>query len=73
MRSSRRARVSSVFLLIHSSKGSRSYNLSVLLKSGAKERLLTGLSDARSALFFEQQLEQWFGIGDRPVEGELQR
>lgn len=58
---------------IRGSKGSRSYNLSVLLKSGAKERLLTGLSDAQSALFFEQQLEQWFGISDRPVEGELQR
>ncbi len=58
---------------IRGSKGSRSYNLSALLKNGAKIRLLTGLTDGQSALFFEQQLEQWFGITDRPVEGELQR
>lgn len=58
---------------IRGSKGSRTYNLSALLRNGTKLRLLTGLSDGQSALFFEQQLEQWFGITDRPVKGEIQR
>ncbi len=58
---------------IRGSKGSRSYTLSALLKNGQRKRLLGGLSSPDVALFFEQTLEQWFGLEDRPVDGELAR
>jgi hypothetical protein len=51
-------------------KGSRSYRVSALLKSGRKTQVLRGLGQADQALFIEQALERRLGITDVPVAGE---
>ncbi len=60
---------------ISHTKNGVSYRYEVLAvkRDGRQEPLLKGLTEAEQALFIEQQLEQFLGIRDRPVPGELAR
>ena len=48
-----------------------SFQLSAVSQENRKIRLLTGLDSPDSARFIERQVEDWLGIKDRRVEGEL--
>jgi hypothetical protein len=52
------------------SKGARSYRLSALLRTGEKNRLLSGLKEPDTALYLEELLEKRLGITDERVAGE---
>jgi hypothetical protein len=52
------------------SKGSRSYRLNAVLKTGKKLRLVTALKEPDQALYLEQLLETRLGIVDVAVAGE---
>lgn len=54
-------------------KGSNHFALCALMKDGSKKRLVSGLLEENTALFFEQTLENWYGMEDRPVQGEVMR
>jgi predicted RNA-binding Zn-ribbon protein involved in translation (DUF1610 family) len=57
----------------HSSDGdSRSYKLCAVLKSGRQIDLVSNLESPDIAAFLEQQIENWLGIPDRPVVGEME-
>jgi hypothetical protein len=49
------------------------YDVHALLKDGQGIKLLSGLNDEQQALFIEKRLEQWMGIRDQAVEGEVGR
>ncbi len=49
----------------------RSYQVSAVLRNGAKTRLVRGLQSPDQALFIEQQVERHLGIEDRPIPGEM--
>jgi len=55
----------------NSGKGSTSYQVFVLLHSGKRISLVTGLEKPEHARFIAQQIELRFGITDQPVYGEL--
>jgi hypothetical protein len=52
---------------------STQYELNVVTVKNQKIKLLGNIENPDVALFFEQQLERWLKIDDRPVEGELLR
>lgn len=58
--------------LVVGSKGSRTYNLNAVMKTGAEVKLLRNLPDAEQALYIEQILETRLGIIDVAVGGEYQ-
>jgi hypothetical protein len=49
------------------------YELFVVTKANQQEKLLGGLDNPDIGVFFEQQLERWLKIEDRPVIGEIRR
>jgi len=49
------------------------YTIHALMTNGRRETVVSGLTDTEQALYIEQQLEQFLGIQDRPVPGELPR
>jgi hypothetical protein len=53
--------------------GSYSYNVWAVLKDGQRVKLLDTLPNREQALFVEQMVEDYLGIEDRPVHGELPR
>ncbi|MCC6573449.1 MAG: hypothetical protein IT462_06625 [Planctomycetes bacterium] len=59
----------------HQSKNGQtfSYNVNFVTRDGRKKTLLSGLQEADQALYVEQQIEQYLGIKDSPVAGELPR
>jgi len=50
---------------------SYSYNLSAVMTGGRRVKLVSGLENPEDALFLEQQVENFLGITDRPVAGEM--
>jgi hypothetical protein len=48
-----------------------SYRLSAVTSDNKKINLLTGFDSPDSARFLERQVEEWLGIRDRRVEGEM--
>lgn len=58
-----------------SKSGSRSirvhYSVEAVLRDGKRKPLLRQVSDADTALWLEQVLEERLGIADRPVRGEM--
>jgi hypothetical protein len=48
-----------------------SYQLNVVSQENRKIKLLTGMDSPEAARFIERQVEDWLGIRDRRVEGEL--
>ncbi len=46
------------------------WGLSAVLRSGKRQKLLTGLEEKAQALYLERALEARFGIVDQPVTGE---
>lgn len=58
----------------HSNNGdSYRYEVHAVKRDGHQQLLLKGLNEVEQALFIEQQLEQFLGIKDRPVPGEIAR
>jgi hypothetical protein len=49
------------------------YNVCAVLKGGQRVTLLSSLPEIDQALFVEQAVEEYLGIEDRPVGGELPR
>ena len=49
------------------------YSVHAVLKGGRQVPLLTGLQDRERALFIEQIVEEYLGLEDQPVGGELPR
>ena len=49
------------------------YELFAVTAANKGVKLVGGLENPDTALFFEQQLERWMRIADHPVEGELAR
>jgi len=52
---------------------SYTYNLNALLRDGTRRKVISGLDAAELPLFLEQHAEEWMGIQDEPVRGELPR
>lgn len=52
---------------------SHQYKLMAVTQDGRQMELLSNLDAPDIALFFEQQIEDWLKIPDRPVVGELRR
>ena len=50
---------------------SPTYDVSVILSGGRRTKLVTGLETPDQALYVEQRLEDFLGIADRPVVGEM--
>lgn len=50
-----------------------SYEVHAIMKSGRVTRLVSGLKKSEQALYIEQTLEDYLGILDRPVDGEISR
>jgi hypothetical protein len=48
-----------------------SYQLSAVSQDNKKIRLLSGMDSLDSARYIERQVEDWLGIRDRRVEGEM--
>ena len=61
--------------VVHQTKNGESvtYRLSAVLKVGRKLELLSGLTSADQALYFEQEIERHLGIRDQPVTGEMRK
>jgi hypothetical protein len=51
----------------------KTYELWVVTRDNKQKKLDSGLDNADTALFFEQQLENWLRIEDARVPGELER
>lgn len=51
----------------------RSFRLMAATTDGRAVTLLRRIEAKAEALFYEQQLEEWLGIGHRPVPGAVQR
>lgn len=49
------------------------YEVRAKTRGGKSVSLLSGLSDPELALYYEQRIEQFLGIKDEPVRGELVR
>jgi len=49
------------------------YSVEAVLRGSTHSALLTGLENSDQALYFEQELERYLGIEDRPIRGELPR
>jgi hypothetical protein len=45
----------------------------IYTKTNQQMKLVGGLDNPDIAVFFEQQLERWLKIEDRPVAGEIHR
>jgi hypothetical protein len=59
---------------IRTKNGSRTqYELYAVTTANQQVKLLGGLDNPDIAIFFEQQLERWLHIEDRPVVGEIPR
>ncbi|MCA9042172.1 MAG: hypothetical protein KDA65_17600 [Planctomycetaceae bacterium] len=58
---------------MHRGKNSTSYTYEVKAKlhSGGEVKLLTGLQEIQEALYLEQKIEEFLGIEDRRVAGEV--
>ncbi|MFH0990080.1 MAG: hypothetical protein V1799_08700 [bacterium] len=52
---------------------STSFQLNAITQDGRKIKLMGGFESADSARFIENKVEEWLGIHDRKVEGELQK
>lgn len=50
-----------------------SYEVHAILKTGRIIHLVSGLNKSEQALYIEQVLEDYLGITDRPVDGEISR
>jgi hypothetical protein len=50
-----------------------SYELRAQTTDGKDEKLVGGLDKQEQALFMEQQIEEFLGIEDRPIRGEVER
>jgi hypothetical protein len=50
-----------------------SYQLSAITRDNRKIKLIAGLESPDSVRFIERQIEEWLGIRDRKVEGEMRR
>jgi DNA-directed RNA polymerase subunit RPC12/RpoP len=58
--------------VVHSKNGTQTqYELYAVTASNQQVKLLGNLENPDAALFFEQQLERWLKIADRPVAGEI--
>lgn len=53
--------------------GYHTYELSAVLKSGGRIKLLAGLEDPEQALYLEQEIERHLNIQDRRVADEMTR
>lgn len=51
----------------------QTYQVEAVLDGNLRKTLVKGLDNAEQAIFVEQQLEKYLGIGDVPVEGEYGR
>jgi hypothetical protein len=49
------------------------YNLNALLRNGSRRKVVSGLDSPELPLFLEQHAEEWMGIQDERVTGELPR
>jgi predicted RNA-binding Zn-ribbon protein involved in translation (DUF1610 family) len=49
------------------------YELYALLQNDRQARLISGMETPDEARFFEQQLEEWLHLTDRPVSGEYRQ
>lgn len=47
------------------------YEVHAILRNHRNIKLLSGLADAEQALFFEEAIEDYLGIEERPVRGEM--
>jgi hypothetical protein len=52
---------------------SYTYNLNALLRDGTRRKIVSGLDAAELPIFLEHHAEEWMGIRDEPVAGELPR
>ena len=52
---------------------SYTYNLNALLRDGSRRKVVSGLDSAELPVFLEHHAEEWMGIRDEPVAGELPR
>jgi hypothetical protein len=58
--------------VVHSKNGTHTqYELYSVTAGNQQVKLLGNLENPDTALFFEQQLERWLKIADRPVVGEI--
>ncbi|NLF71841.1 MAG: hypothetical protein GX575_22660 [Candidatus Anammoximicrobium sp.] len=58
----------------HGKNGTQcAYTIHAIMADDRRETLVGGLTEAEQALYIEQQLEQFLGIRDEPVPGELPR
>ncbi len=49
------------------------YTVQAMMSNGRRETVVGGLTDTEQALYIEQQVEQFLGIQDKPMAGELSR
>jgi len=61
--------------VVHQNKNgvSISYELRAKTADGRDEKLLGSLDKQEQSLFIEQQIEEFLGIVDRPIRGEIER
>jgi hypothetical protein len=52
---------------------SYTYNLNALLRDGTRRKVISGLDSAELPIFLEHHAEEWMGIRDEAVAGELRR
>lgn len=69
------ADISQLYCKEHVTRGRRSshttYEVHAVTRDNQRQKLITGLPHTDEALFLEQEIEQFWGIKDRPVQGEL--
>jgi hypothetical protein len=49
------------------------YNLNALLRDGSRRKVVSGLDTPELPIYLEHHAEEWLGIRDEPVAGELPR
>jgi len=52
---------------------SYTYNLNALLRDGTRRKVISNLDAPELPIYLEQHAEEWMGIRDEPVSGELTR
>jgi hypothetical protein len=52
---------------------SYTYNLNAMLRDGSRRKVVSGLDTPELPIFLEQHAEEWMGIRDEAVAGELPR